>query len=585
MFSITRNMTSASAIALAPALASAPSSAPVSDEERTYLLICAAYNEKPVSSVIFENGVICVFLRAVPATLKQRLKELVYTHVKCRTCANSAEILIQYSTLDGSSLFFTEEILKCIADDDPSAAFYKEMIEITKEAVKCPIVNLEIVTPSIIGKKKLGGFNHWSPNLTPVTFLDGKNMQFYQDAIDRYIKDPMLERLISNLLSQEGGIDGAIASLSLMDACCKKAPYGDTFLRTVLWLLEFLTVLKTSFGGRSLDQISPIEKFKLLGQLLFKGRLTLDFHGTTCTSFHQANNNVVDLMQTAKSEEAMIKLLTERLDPTKYLRRDETKVLSDKQIDQTMKILGDFEHRMMTHEKVATFPRVVVLTEKKISSSLSAFEKMKLEKSASASGGGGGGGGGFAARCGKSNLTTTITKIKTVEELCDFLRVHPDTVLEIQVESGYPVKLVDSTLIGKTDDEGVPLLKVPFVWGFSRNSALQVYKLAGYQKVSHVLPMWDISSEYKKYQNVYFGIKVPSVDFPGVCTFPEFLSDKYLRVLGPTFEKLCNTMEMVIPEGSLAYGIGNSASDRDHTLMKMLNLKVDGVPLLLTKLR
>jgi hypothetical protein len=385
-------------------------------------------------------------------------------------------------------------------------------------------------------------------------------------------------------LSQEGGIDGAIASLSLMDACCKKASYGDTILGTVHWLLEFLNVLKTSFGGRSLDQISPIEKFTLLGQLLFKGRLTLDLNGTTCTSFHQANNNVVDLMKTAKSEEAMIKLLTERFAPTNYLRRDETKVLSDKQIDQAMKTLGAFGHGMMTYKKLADLPRVVVLNEKKATSSLSAFEKMKLEKSASG-GGGGGGGGGFAARCGKSNLTTTITKIKTVEELCDFLRVHPDTELEIQVESGYPVKLVDSTLIGKTDDKGVPLLKVPFVWGFSSNSILQVYKLAGYQKVSHVLPMWDISSEYKKYQNVYFGIKVSYVDFPGVCTFPEFLSDKYLRDLGPAFEKLHNTMEMILPEGPLAYGIGNTASDRDHTLMKPLNLKVDGVPLKLTKLR
>jgi len=569
-------MSSASAIALAPALAPAPSSAPVSDEERTYLRLCAAYNEKEVLSLIF-GGIKCVFVREIPSDLTQRMREIVLAYVKCRMCANAASTLIQYSTLDGSPLFFTEELLKFIAEGDPSFSFYKDMIEITKEAVKCPIVNLEIVTPAMIGSKTSGGFNHWSPNLTSVTSLNGRNMPFYQAAIDRYIKDPMLERLISNLLTQEGGIDGAIASLSLMDACCKKAPYGDTFLGTVNWLLEFLTVLKTRFGGRSLDQISPIEKFTLLGQLLFKGRLTLDFHGTTCTSFHQANNNVVDLMQTAKSEKGMITQLAERLDPTKYLRR--VKEISDKQIDQTMNILGDFEHRMMTHEKVATLPSVVVLTEKKISS-LSAFEKMK--KSAS----GGGGGGGFAARCGKSNLTDTTTKIKTVEELCAFLRVHPDTVLEIQVENASPLKLVDSTLIGKTDDEGVPLLKVPIVWGFSHSSVLQVYKLAGYQKVSHVLPMWG--SEFGKYQNVYFGIrgiKVPSANFPGVCTVPDFLSDKYLRVLGPTFEKLHNTMEMVIPDGSLAYGIGSSASDRDHTLRKMLNLKVDGVPLLLTKLR
>jgi hypothetical protein len=579
-------MTASSCLS-ASASVSASASAP--DEARTYMRLCAAYNEKPVLSLNF-GEIKCVFVRAIPSDLTQRTREIVFAYIKCRMCANAAATLIQYSSLDGSPLFFTEELLKFIAEDDPSFSFYKEMIEITKAALKFPIVNLEIVTPVMIGSKTSGGFDHWAPNITPVISLNGKNMPFYQAAIDRYIKDPMLERLISNLLSQEGGIDGAIASLSLMDACCKKAPYGDTFLGTVNWLLEFLTVLKTSFGGRSLDQISPIEKFTLLGQLLFKGRLTLDFHGTTCTSFHQANNNVIDLMQTAKSEEAMIKLLTERLDPTKYLRRDETKVLSDKQIDQTMKILGDFEHRMMTHDKLATLPRVVVLTEKKTSSSLSAFEKMKLEKSA---GGGASasasasasGGGGFAARCGKSNLTTTITKIKTVEQLCDFLRVHPDTELEIQVESGYPVKLVDSTLIGKTDDEGVPLLKVPFVWGFSSNSILQVYKLAGYQKVSHVLPMWDISSEYKKYQNVYFGIKVSYVDFPGVCTFPEFLSDKYLRVLGPAFEKLHNTMEMILPEGPLAYGIGNTASDRDHTLMKPLNLKVDGVPLKLTKLR
>jgi len=513
-----------------------------------------------------KKNIYCLFEHDVPKEFIESVALLTKSQCNCRTCIRNMRILAKYSTLDGS-LFLSYDVISHIEKD---TEYYNALITLMNKVTDYPIINMRVVNNELFGPAEVGGFMHWKPTINQIDPVSHKDSEFYQQVIDKYIRDGLIEKLIKDLISNEGGIESAITSLKLMDECCKKATYGDTFLGTVNWLKKFVIDFNERYNGLSIDKIKPKDKYVLLTQLLFSGKITKDFNGGVCTNYHQANNNVIDLMKEAKSEDAMVKMLAERLNPLNYLRRDETKVLSNNVIDNAIKILGDFKNTIMTHEQVSALKDCITLNnEIDVSSSLSGFEKMKLESKANIN-------KGFASRCGKDEEALEIKKITKVSELIEYIKLHPTTNLELSMTGAHPLKLVDSTLLTRVDEDGDKLIKVPFFWSFSSGYINEV----GFKKVYHIVPMWG----FCKYNNVYFGVDVKNGDNKNCC-FPDFLSDKYLRVLGPAFEKLNATTQINVPANAkLAYGVGVSGSDRDHKIQNPLTFRVNGTEIKITHL-
>jgi hypothetical protein len=536
-------------------------------DKETYDFLSKSLLNKHQNVSVFEHNkknIYCLFEHNVPKEFIESVELLIKSQCNCRTCIRNMRILSKYSTLDGS-LFLTSDMISHIEKD---TEYYYALVTLMNKIVDYPIVNMKVIDKTLFGPFEVGGFMHWKPTINQVDPVS--DFDFYQQVIDKYIRDGLIEKLIKDMISNEGGFDSAITSLKLMDECCKKATYGDTFLGTVTWLKKFAIEFTERYNGLSIDQIKPKDKYVLLTQLLFNGKVTKDFNGGVCTNYHQANNNVLDLMKEAKSENAMVKMLTERLNPLNYLRRDETKVLSDKVVDQAIKILGDFKNTIMTHEQVSALKDCITLNnEVDVSSSLSGFEKMKLEAKSNTN-------KGFASRCGKDEEFLEIKKITKIIELIEYIKLYPKTNLELSMTNMNPLKLVDSTLLTRVDEDGDKLVKVPFFWAFSIGHISEV----GFKKVSHIVPMWG----FCKYNNVYFGVDVNKGDTRNCC-FPDFLSDKYLRVLGPAFEKLNTTTQVNIPtDAKLAYGVGTSSSDRDHKI-KPLTFRINGTEIKITHIK
>ncbi len=465
--------------------------------------------------------------------------------------------MAKYISKNGS-LFLTEEMIE---DVDPAhKGFYTELIKKIEHAHTYPIINIRTIYENMIMHED-GGFLHWAPSFE-VT-LPWKQSNFYNLAIHRYIISGQLERLINKILENEGGLEGVIASLTLMEACCHKAKYGDTFLGSIKWLLNFMNKLNDEHID--ITTLDAKSKYILFIDFLFTGNLSTDFnHTTVSTNYHQANGNVIDLLATAKSEEAIIKMLEERLSPSNYQRPDPTKVVSEQQISVAEKTLGDFVNTPMTNAEISVLEGALTLFPPDASAgagySAMREEMLKARLAARYK-------QGFAKRC-----ENPFDKIITFTDLYNYIKANPLTALEIDITSLIVINLIKTTLSGKVDADGDPYIRVPHLWKFNNGKkVVDVIGMTGFQPVTHLHQF-----KLDKNMNVYMGIKNAVDKGTGNCCFPGFLTPKFTRVLGTVFEKMNTMTKLNIPEEPYFCGVGTSVVDSTGKFYSPLTFKING---------
>jgi len=540
--------------------------------DNSFDILFEIINNNPLQFEVYKhngNDIHCCKIHRVSTELKQQIYDLVYKCFRCVTCARNAKRCSVYSA-NGISLLANENILQHVKSFPQLNSFYEELYQHATNAIKCPIINIVAIDKNNFNKKfglqNCGGFDHIVPS---IKMLKSYNTRFYQAVFDRYLRTNQLNRLIALLLDQEGGLASAIKSIELMDVCCKEAPYGDTFIGTVLWLKTFLIKLRDEYKGVHLNSIDQTVRWSTLVEFIFAGNIASDFSGTVCTSYHQAKNNVIDLMGCAESKEAMVKMLTTRLTPTNYKRTDTTKVLSPQKIQIAVNVLGDFTNTLMTLNDAKQLPGAVsfsTIVPPDVTSSTSGFASMLKESTSVKK--------GFAERA--KPTIADISKITTLWELTEYIKINPSTIVSINVYGLNTLKLVDTTLAGRLDKDGDPLIKVPYFWSFNGfNTSLLS---SGYHEVSLIVPMMVAS-----WKNVFFALKVKYPSDTVVdknCCFPDFLTTKYERVARAAFEKLDTSVKLVVPPGPLsdmAIGVGTSSSDRDGKMHRPLCLKINGI--------
>jgi hypothetical protein len=228
-----------------------------------------------------------------------------------------------------------------------------------------------------------------------------------------------------------------------------------------------------------------------------------DLNGAVVTKYHQANSNILSLLQDADSEESMIKLIKDRMDPHNYRRRDPGAILSEGNIANAIKHLGDFENTVMSLEDVKSIPDTIFIDRTCCSSSKSAFEKMMADNKKKSS---------FASKC--SGLK--IKSIESVSDLYKYIIDNPKSHVSIKKKGLVPIYLAKTSI----DPEK---LCVPHMWAFARCISVK----DGWCEVKCIVPMHKYISSHK---NIAFILGSESVvDKSGItnCCFPSFLNTAY----------------------------------------------------------
>lgn len=385
--------------------------------------------------------------------------------------------------------------------------------------------------------KNIGGFPHifFSSNYTNKI----KNPKVIQSAIYIYIKDNLLENLIKNLLlCNDNDSKEVIKSLECFTVCCSNATYGETFIQTAKWLISIMEGYSKSSNN-----------VNLFVQALIDAGIEKTIYGAVVTKFHQANANILSLLQNARSEEEMTTLIKDRLNPLNYRRRDSDAILSNGNINNAMKHLGDFENTIMTHTEVSKLPHCICLN-----STMSLFNGMKTTKPQ------GKPQGSFASRCINVNNTT-------IDELYKYFENNPNSNVYINNSSDmHPIYIAKTTL-----DKDI--INFPHLWAFDRSIKIK----SGWIKVKYIIPM---NKYIESHKNIAFILDTESIlkksDIKNCC-FPAFLTPAYARTCDKAFERLNTVSKITIPQGDVAIGVGTSISN--SKLVKSINIKINNVEL------
>jgi len=390
-------------------------------------------------------------------------------------------------------------------------------------------------------KKISGNFPHI---YFPTKFTSSiKRPEYLQLAINRYIKDGLINRLVLNLLNcNDNDASEVIRSLECFIKCCKEATYGEKFIKTANWLISIME-------GYTKDNNKNIHVYT---RAIIDGGIEKDLNGVVVTKYHQANENILSLLEDAKTEEAMIQLIETRLNPLNYRRRDPNAILTEGNIEHAMKYLGEFKNTIMTQEEVLLLPYCIKINSEKKYSSTDAFKQMKNEIKQRTS---------FASKC--------ENKIDSIGKVYDYLDKHKNAEVLIENNNMHPLYIAKTTL----DSEKI---KFPHMWAFTHSLRIK----QGWIKVNCILPMHKYIESHK---NIAFIIDSDAVlDKSAIqnCCFPEFLTTAYARTCDKAFERINKITKITIPEGNLGIGIGTSISH--GKLVKSIKIKIDGTILEIT---
>ena len=531
------------------------------------------------------TDVIAVFCRHVITKEQEFALNTLCKTWKCKSCTDRLKNFVclsgQHGRLMGREM---QEILRgcnCPAD----ARTFANICELSEEICRQRVISLSIQEGSFVDNHLLisGGFHHITCDI-PESFRTNihseepgeekeatTDLELIGKAFHRYLPE-MLPKLISNLFTH--GVVEAIESLELMKLCLAKAAYGNKFQPTVDWLLRIAQHVRAT---KPMEHMNHSEKYVFYAQILLWGPIRKDNQDALAYFYHTANNNIIDLLNKAESIDEMTALIQERLSPENYQRRDPNAEISDGQIREAERRLGEFSNSVMTVEYArATIPQIIALKivesdKNDKNSSMHAFAQMKQKSS-----------GSFAARCGSDAKKREIEAkkreieaIRTIRELLEYLRSHPETLLELDAGNLRISYAATSTLAREK-------LKHPHLWAFLGTTGSSC-NLDNYVRITNILPMFEYIAGGKNILFVPENVKIDRSEVPNCC-FPQFLEASYTRTCGPAFEGINSLIKITVPDEPIMFGVGTSSVDDIGTLASKLNFKVDGIPISICKL-
>jgi hypothetical protein len=483
----------------------------------------------------------------------------------CHVCSEHFRVLASTSDMNGSICSDLEKIDSTYTN----ATAYHELAKVAvKYCSEKPITGLRLLThttPLLFDQKKeVGGYHHIVHGVAPEFSTDCSDVariKLIEGAIQRYILSGHFDCIMTRLIVH------GLPSVELMESCLLKATYGQTFLPSLKWGKSVLEDLSTF--PKTWNHFSPREKIAFgLKHIIRAGMDKDSVQPCVAQLFQTFSNNIIDLLETAHSESAMVSMCNTRLDPTNYQRP--TAAASVGQIENAVKALGDFRNTILDYEGALELGLNMVThgNTKSVDSSSSMT--------------------GFAAQMAKATISKT-PPVRSFADKCGFVRdlnftsiagfmkycrTHPEAVVEVGLGSNSVAYLARTTLTHQ--------VKYPFLWSFLNGRTKPCFGLYGtWARVSHTICTNTIGDSRN---NTFFVCPdIARTSKFDNCCYPEFLSSAYARIAKNAFEGLNTTVHISLPEGQLMAGIGASAT-ATNTLVYPVDLRIDGTVVRLTHL-
>tara|TARA_Y100000590_G_scaffold343714_2_gene392823 strand:+ start:24618 stop:26417 length:1800 start_codon:yes stop_codon:yes gene_type:complete len=517
-------------------------------------------------------------------TLK-KIKPLVYKEWKCIECKTRSDPLSRIISNDGSKHFLKTKTMtndeQCIA-----ASFSKKSV-ITNWTIKLiPHITHEI---DIVGydlrklfqrsttagaKQGFKQFNHYyldcprsSENITNPTLI--------QKALSKYTL--LIINLFDNHFSR-GGYDAVCGSIDIFKECLDEAPYAKTFLNGVGFIERLINFVKLT-GKKDTAHLATHELIDVIGKTILSSKIESGENGDALiTGYHQFTTNILDMFKSARSKEAMIKILTERCAPENYQRRTAAPTVN--QIKKSMELFGDFDVSICTTKQLMKhIPTTVKLDgppstiEVNGSGAMAAMQSMidsQKHKNKYA----------FGSR-------VSISKPTNIKQLFEQIRSGKIHTVHVQCpdysysqSSISDPHYVENTYIGQFNNLNKDYL-ITDGWGWIFLNK-QTPRFIGKQKVSHIAPI-NVAG-HKNYHFIFeqcCSIN-PKKKITSTISFPEILSNTIRRSHGATFEEIGRKMNVKYPppihaltEESLAIGVGVCESNRYGSLTRSITIYIN----------
>jgi hypothetical protein len=478
----------------------------------------------------------------------------------CQRCGFFTQMASRYTDQNGP-IFLTSDVMHHIESDIHKDAYHLAHEEINQSCQQ-PIDGIYVLNQRNLFDYKSHdsekGFPHFHINIPEESRTDSSvDAPLIQAAFNRYIYQGQLRRVVDRLLIQ------GRASCEILERILGDVHYGNTFLPALRWAMKIIDDL----GSQSLDRMSTKDQYLFLFKHLLDQKLSKDLYSGAVSFSCQTLAQLVELMECAKSEEAMRKLTEDRLSPLNYQRP--TADPSTGNVEEAMRLLGDFS---ITVAPISAHDAISVGVQKSDEfSALKGFEALKLSADTRKKP------ETFADRCGGSKAAK-IKAITTAEQLIVYCQENPEVCVQIHTSGHYALYYAETTL-------GKDKLCVPFTWSFQLGESPSKWKIDSLAKVTHIIPGYR-KLRRTKWQNILFVVEGAEMSpDTKVNTFPEFLSSEYNRTCGKAYEALKNTMKLSIPtDEPLAFGVGTSASDEHGRLCSNIKLIVDGIDVTISKI-
>lgn len=425
-----------------------------------------------------------------------------------------------------------------------------------KEMTKAGIHHYQKEINSImnIQTKSKGGYDHYYMNPTEVSSKD-IDLLLMNKAFHRYQR--LMSTMFDKFMRQEDW-DGMITSLEMMLKILEGATYGHKFVASTTWALNCFKRSEKSFYRMTL-----IERANFIGKAICTAPIREEIgNQAVITFYHQFNDNILGLLESAKDEYSMRSMVEMRLNPNYYQQK--TAAPKAGAVAMAAKELGQFDVRIATVKQLENDPRfsaTIKVGKDSVSTpgqetDIYAGLRTKGQTSSAPKGA-----AGFAARAGgkKDELPSFVRMTydgkhtMTICELMNHVKSGDINSVEVYYDNNLTDVMVTSTTLSQDK------LIHPHTWLFLLNESPRFRKFTRI-KITHIVPILT-----NTHTNCLFILEGGREALrcrpynPNAC-LGEFLNSKY-HACKSTFMEVGRKIGTKVPppsEGELAFGFGVS---------------------------
>ena len=363
---------------------------------------------------------------------------------------------------------------------------------------------------------------------------------------------------------------------------CERIPYADKYIPLLDWMFELVNDWEAVGDYSSFMDQYLKEQLVITSAILRSDAYTTGVGQTIILNFSE-RHTIFNWLNNNKSATELRAMIVCNVNPIKYMNYNIV-VPKTGQMIQALDMLGNFHMRMMLTEEAVTYGAYKLIGERANMHSINSLASNAHYKEASP---------GVANRMNSSSHEWNAKYVTnlTMFQLCQ--RIKNGMIWKLEVDTA-----INAVAYAATTNLDASKLCVPHPWSFiNKENTLsfhfnqdkpnkymdcldQTSPNSAWGEVSHVyhIPTNDKycihifilvdGREVLKHGNAT-GSKIPN------CCFSAFLNTACRRTCGTAFEALNDTMDVIIPDGPLAIGIGVNMANATGGLAQSIQIRIN----------